>query len=873
MGEFVIFGLAIAGFALASMILPWVNMTRIRSLESELARLKKSGIAATDQEPTLEDIGVDLTEKSTPWKEVGQVIAQPDQAVHTPKAKASDSSWTDDLAHHLSTKFPVWIGGIALALAGFFMVKYSIEHKLMSPTVRVILGGLFGIALLMAGHYGRSIKHLPNGERIAQSLTGAGIAVLYVVSFAASELYQLVPLWFGFAMMTVTTAVAVVLSVRHGVPIALLGMLGGFLTPAVMSTDSPSAATLFIYLYAIYTGLMIVIQRERWWVLSIPTLLGAFLWVILWLASGNMSPTDSVWVGLFLLAISMSMVMTTREEGDKATDTLLPEWNYRSVTNYMGLAGALALMGITAHQSGFQPVDWILYALLAAGSIALAYLQPRNYALIPLASLAVTSVMLMGWQPADHDVYAIVLIGFAALYVATGYWLMWRAAHPLLWALQMVFAAIGYYVLAYYRLADVWEVNSLPYMWGAIALVLAAAISYVLDMVRRSDAFDAKEQQNLLGVFLVAGTSLVSLALAIEIKGEFLSIAFAAEILAVSWIHSHLRLPFMKTVVALLLGVFAYLLLPQILLLVQLSAYSLVEAKLHLQQGVPIVDWPIFQLGVPAALLVGASIYLRKCEDSRIVQVLECSAIALLAVMGYYLMRHAFHVDEDVLFKKAGFVERGVTTNALFVMGLTCLLVGRRYTRNAVSLSGIVLAGTALFRILYFDLLAYNPLWSGEKVGDALLVNGMIFPYLLPIIWLYRASDELQHLGYGKVTIWLKACMLLFAFVWISFTVRHIFQGDNLSVDGLQAAENYAYSVVWLLFGLALVFVGAWKKDRAIHHASLGIILLVVGKAFLYDASELEGLYRVFSFLGLGVSLIGISYFFSRFVYLPDKKP
>lgn len=752
------------------------------------------------------------------------------------------------------------------------MVKYSIENELLSPAVRVTLGGLFGAALLAVGHYGRSITHLANGERITQSLTGAGIAVLYVVSFASSELYQLVPIWFGFAMMAATTATAVILSVRHGVPIALLGMLGGFLTPAVMSADSPSAATLFIYLYAIYTGLMIVIQRKRWWVLSIPTLLGTFLWVIIWLASGNMAPTDSVWIGLFLLAISMSMVMTTREEDEGKADKILPDWNYCSVTNYMGLAGALALMGITAYQSGFQLMDWMLYALLATGSIALAYFQPRHYALIPLASLAITAVMLMGWQSDDHSLYAMILLGFAALYVATGYWLLWRAQHPILWALQMAFAAIGLYMLAWYRLADVVQLDALSYMWGAIALVLAAAVSYILDMVRRSDAFDDAEQQNLLGIFLIAGTSLVSLALAIEIKGEFLSIAFAAEMLAVSWIHSHLRLPFMRTVIALLLGVFAYLLLPQILLLVQLSAYSLVEAKLHLQQGVPIVDWPIFQLGVPALLLVGTSILLRKQEDSRVVQVLECSAIALLSVMGYYLIRHAFHVDADVLFKKADFVERGVTTNALFVVGFVCFWVGRRYTRNALSLSGAVLTGTALFRILYFDLLAYNPLWAGEKVGDSILINGLILPYLLPIFWLHRASNELRNLGYGKVVVWLKVCMLLLAFSWISFTVRHIFQGDNLDVGGTSGAENYAYSAAWLLFALALVFVGVWKKDRTIHHASLAIILLVVGKAFLYDASELEGLYRVFSFLGLGISLIGISYFFSRFVYVSERK-
>lgn len=113
----VLIGLVIAGFILVSMVMPWINMARIRGLEAELARLR-SGISASDGEQSTQDIGVDLTEKNTPWKELSPVpLVQKVQAVQKPKL--SDSSWADDLVHHLSTKFPVWIGGIALALAGF----------------------------------------------------------------------------------------------------------------------------------------------------------------------------------------------------------------------------------------------------------------------------------------------------------------------------------------------------------------------------------------------------------------------------------------------------------------------------------------------------------------------------------------------------------------------------------------------------------------------------------------------------------------------------------------------------------------------------------------------------------------------------------
>ncbi len=79
--------------------------------------------------------------------------------------------------------------------------------------------------------------------------------------------------------------------------------------------------------------------------------------------------------------------------------------------------------------------------------------------------------------------------------------------------------------------------------------------------------------------------------------------------------------------------------------------------------------------------------------------------------------------------------------------------------------------------------------------------------------------------------------------------------------------EVYTYSLAWLLFSLALLFLGTLRGDHAIRIASLAIMILMAGKVFLYDASQLEGLMRVLSFLGLGLSLLGISWFYTRFVF------
>src|SRR5690606_24275765 len=96
---------------------------------------------------------------------------------------------------------------------------------------------------------------------------------------------------------------------------------------------------------------------------------------------------------------------------------------------------------------------------------------------------------------------------------------------------------------------------------------------------------------------------------------------------------------------------------------------------------------------------------------------------------------------------------------------------------------------------------------------------------------------------------------------------RQLFQGAYLNGYETGNAEIYAYSLVWLLFGLALLFLGTLRRDKMIRVASLVTMILVVGKVFLYDAAELEGLLRVMSFLGLGLSLLGLSWFYTRFVF------
>jgi uncharacterized membrane protein len=876
----------LALLTLAALILPWVTLFRISNAERrlleaearidsllvEISVLKGGASGRIDSAP---EVAVDDPKlaASLPAAESAEATAEPpalpDAEPERDAASLIPKFPRPSFEQQFGVRLPVWFGGAALILAGFFLVKFSIEQGWLNPTVRVILGVAFGLSMLASGGWVRR-NDLANAAQIGQSLTGAGIAVLYGSLYAATTLYELVPAFLGFGAMAALTMAALVLSLRHGPPIALLGLLGGFLTPALVKSGNPSAPVLFIYLYFVLAGLLVLIRREHWWLLSLPSVAGTFGWVLLWLFGGYFTPGDTIWLGLFLLAVSATVVAASRREFEEERAEgagLFHLFKAASVLNILTMGGAALIMGAIGWENGFAGPEWILFGLLSAGGLGLACFDQRLYGAVPWLTMAVNAVMLAGWDNPPPQRFAMIAASFGALFALSGYALQFRSPRPMLWAALFSAASLGYFLIAYFRLHETPLLEEATAFWGILALALAGLSTFAAARVLKK----SPGEQALLAVFSGTATAFIALGLAMELRRDFLSVAISAEMLALAWIGVWLEIKALRYLAALLACVFAFLVSPQILLIVELTAYSLFETELDLQETIPLIASPVFQLGLPAAFFGGTAYLLRFRKDDGLIRILEVSAIALFGLMGYYLMRRAFHVDENVLFAKASFIERGVVTNAIFVYGLACLWFGRRFARAAISASGVALAGVALFRIVFFDLLAYNPVWTaGQNVGALPIANALLLTFGLPILLTWRLAQEAAQLAYARLTRGAGAAMLVLAFALATFEVRQLFHGADLSAPETPKLEVYAYSLAWLLFSLALLFIGTLRRGAAIRIASLAVMILTAGKVFLYDASQLTGLTRVVSFLGLGLSLLGISWFYSRFVFRPQ---
>ncbi len=134
------------------------------------------------------------------------------------------------------------IAGITLVLAAIFFLRYSVEHGWLQPPVRVLIGIAVAVGLLVVCE----LKAARQYPVTANALDAAAIAILFATFFAAHALWQLIPASVAFGLLALVTALAVVLSIRReSLFIAVLGLLGGFSTPMLLSTGENRPIPLF----------------------------------------------------------------------------------------------------------------------------------------------------------------------------------------------------------------------------------------------------------------------------------------------------------------------------------------------------------------------------------------------------------------------------------------------------------------------------------------------------------------------------------------------------------------------------------------------------------------------------------------------------
>jgi len=586
---------------------------------------------------------------------------------------------------------------------------------------------------------------------VAKGVTALGFALLYLAVFAAYGYYHLfdspTP---AFVLAILVTVAAMLYAVSlHEIVVALLSLLGGFLTPVIVSTGENLPTPLFIYVLILGVGAMLCAYYRKWRAVNVLAFAGTFLLYIGWFEKFYRPTIRSA-------------------EG-------MPEQ----------MPVALAWLGI------FFTV----------------------YLVLPILHELIKKV-----KAKKEDVY-LVLANAAVVF--------------------------------YYLWTILFDKYRTPLAF--CALVLCAAHLVMMAVVIRR----CKDDLNLRLALLVIGLFFLTIAVPLYLKMYAIAMAWAVEgaILVVIGLRYRSIWTQVGGAVALLLS-FGQLLhrLPM-----HKGAFDLVFNSAF-------GTWCF----VAGALLVCHIIYRRTsllAEEQRglIAEVLYAAATLLL--MGAVAMEWYWHCRYNVA--------AGAVGNRLFLKGMVIILsafplillvrpVCPRGTVCRNLAAGLAGAGAI------FTMVAFSRFYSSSFVIFANLDFGIVLVFVAALFaagWLlnkereenrYNRTFALAFALAGIFVLW----VLLTEEVYLYWYCRNRFAEEK--IDNWRFLSHMYISIMWAVYGAALMAVGFWRKSKILRYIALGLFALLLVKVFIWDTMEVKKVYRIAAFLATGLALVGVSYLYQH---------
>ncbi len=676
----------------------------------------------------------------------------------------------------------------------------------------------------------------------------------------AYQLYGLISGTLAFPLLAATAIATVALSLRHGVFVAVLGLVGAYAVPALVASDAPHALPLFAYLAFVTAGLLAVLRHRGWWILAWPSLAAAYGWTMVWLGSEPAHPETPV-VGVYILA-QLGLFAALRR-GVPRVGFLTGIAESPQVQPLVRVAyGLFAIAAfVLVHVADFDTPSVLTVYAASVVMLALAYRDRALDDLMVTASALVLAV-LASWHlpllaaqdvflarlrlPVPFSEFTTACIAAAALLGGGGFIAQMSAPRPGRWAGMSVIASALILVIAYWRL----HAYGLDLGWSTLALALAGLnLAAAASVARRRNG--ELEIEIALGAYAVGVLGGTILAATFALSTAWLTVAIALHLPALGWVEGRLDLKVLRWVAAVIAGI--------VLVRLALNPYAL-----NYPMAAPIFNWLLYGYGVPAAAFIVATRQFGSRADDLLVRMLEAGSLLLVTMLLTFELRHATYGRIDAPLSDLG--KDALSALLWLVLAAASLRLGEARDRAVLRVGGMILFGLAGAQIVFWHVLAGNPLFHSSSVGRTMIFDVLSLAYLLPAV-LYVAFAVLR-IGPAALRLSARIFAAGLVFVWLTLEVRHAFHGEDISLSIFSSnftdAEWYTYSAAWLLFAGIGLAAGLYRRDEWLRRVSLAGVTLVIAKVFLSDMSELEGIYRALSFLGLGGTLIGIGYAYRR---------
>ncbi|MBK5959578.1 hypothetical protein CCR97_15390 [Rhodoplanes elegans] len=771
------------------------------------------------------------------------------------------------------TQWVVWIGGVALALGGIFMVRYSIEQGLLGPGVRVTLGALLAAALVAAGEWTRRNEvrlgavAVPSAH-VPSILTAAGTTVAYATVYAAYALYGFLAPPIAFLLLGVVALATLAAALLHGPALAGLGLVGAYVTPLLVSTEEPSFWALYLYLIVVTAAAYALARARLWRWLALTAVCFASAWTLPGIAEAAVATAVPHAVYMVVgFALAATLIVAGLLFGPTAEPDTVDEISSLSLAAWLVPAGLLTMV------SGHDSVALTGFVLLVVATVGIAWRSTAALGAVPVAAVLAVLVMVewatearldsliapagpvAGAVPepvrASFTLHLLAGFGFAALFGVSGFFAQGRSERPVIpqiWAWCAIATPLTILIALYWRIAGFDQ--SIPF--AGLALLLAALFAVATEtLVRRPDRPGLAAGQ---AIFAVGTIAALALALTMALEKGFLTIALALTVPGIALVERHRPLPALRWLAA---------------------AMSLVVlARIGWEPRIvgdavgdtPILNWLLWGYGVPALAFWTAGHLLRRRADDAAARTVDVLAILFTVLLVTLEIRHFVQGGDVYAVPRRPLAEVGLQVAAWLALAIGLERLRLR-TRSIVhDLGALVMAVLALVGIVGGLVVVANPLITGDAVGGP-VVNLILLGYGVPAVLAATLALVARHtrpMAYRAVA---ATAAVGLALMWLSLEIRRVYHGAVLTSGPTGDLEQYTYSAAWLGFGVVLLLAGILLRSQPARLASAAVVTLTVGKVFLYDMAGLTGMFRALSFIGLGLVLVGIGLLYQRLLF------
>ena len=381
-----------------------------------------------DIRPSTVEIPIQETEDKTPEveEETPETIEEPVEEEQKEPAMAMEEEEEIEEYATSETNFEKYIGenlfgkiGILIFIIGIgFFVKYAIDQNWINETARTLMGYAVGAGMLVLAERLHKRYHT-----FSSLLAGGAFGIYYLITAIAFHYYGLFSHTMAFVILCVTTIFMSAVSVLYDrKELAVTALVGGFIAPFIISTDSSSIISLQIYITILNIGMFCLAMYKKWAIL--PMVSFAFTYIILWgtTALGSFSDSEAVttyptlfaFATLFYVIFLLPVVFILRTQYGENTR--------------LGLLGI-----ITANSFMYLIYGDFLLQHFEASSDTTAYLA------FFIAGVNLVIHLYLRFRVEGQDTLRNLMLGLAVTFATMGIPILFSAANVLMvWAAESV---------------------------------------------------------------------------------------------------------------------------------------------------------------------------------------------------------------------------------------------------------------------------------------------------------------------------------------------------------------------------------------------------------------------------------------------------